>query len=107
MPIPAVEAFDAAWVQPLGPELRRHALDDPGGIKVLVRGSSNAVMVGRVTADRAYEIAEDMGAAWGRRLPEPMHDRQTWAATLDEQGSFSLDDDSMVVEVERSTNKPS
>ena len=33
MPIPAVEAFGAAWVQPLGPELRQHALDDPKSIK--------------------------------------------------------------------------
>ena len=31
MPISAV--FDAAWVQPLGPELRQHALDDPKDIK--------------------------------------------------------------------------
>ena len=76
-------------------------------IKVLVRGASNALKVDQVTADRAYEIAENMGAAWGRRLPEPMRDRQTWVAKLDEQGSFSLDDNSMLVEVERSTSKPS
>jgi len=76
-------------------------------IKVLVHGSSNAITVEQVTADRAYEVAGDMGAAWGRPLPELMRNRQAWAAKLDEEGSFSADDESMFVEVERSAGTPS
>lgn len=73
-------------------------------IKVLVRGSSNAITVEQVTADRAYAVAEDMGAAWNRPLPESMRDRQAWAEGLEERGSFSVDDGSMVIQVERSVS---
>jgi hypothetical protein len=75
-------------------------------IKVLVHGSSNVITVQRVTAERAYEVAESMGAAWGLPLPEPMRDRHTWVAKLDEKGAFSVDDDSMAVRVQRSADQP-
>lgn len=74
-------------------------------IKVLVRGKSNAIAVDQVTADHAYEVAESMGAAWNRSLPELMRDRQAWAARLEKEGSFSADDDSMTVRVECSPSE--
>jgi len=76
-------------------------------INVLVYGSSHAITVEQVAAERAYEVAESMGVAFNRPLPESMRDRQTWAAKLEEEGSFSADDGSMAVKVMRSTGEPS
>ena len=74
-------------------------------INVIVHGKSNAITVDRVTAEKAYEVAQNMGAAWGRPLPESMRNRQTWLAKLDEEGAFSVDDDSIAVRVKRSTSE--
>jgi hypothetical protein len=84
-----------------GAEVNNSTLYD---IRVLVHGSSNAITVEQVTAEKAYEVAQNMGAAWGRLLPEPMRDRQAWIAKLDEEGLFAVDDASIVVKVKRSAS---
>lgn len=66
MPISAVEAFDGAWVQPLDPELRQHALDDPRGI-----------MPGDWLADlgtlRQVEYVDTIGVAVGNGVVHIVH----------------------------------
>lgn len=74
-------------------------------INILVHTKGNAISVEQVTAERAYEVAENIGMAWNRALPEPMRERQTSAARLDEEGSFSVDDDSIAVNMRRSAGQ--
>lgn len=68
-------------------------------VRVHVAPSANPFHATGVPARRAWVIADNFCAAWGRRLPHSMSNPDRWVAELEADGSFTGGNDGIAIEV--------
>lgn len=71
-------------------------------IKVRIGGMAKAITVEGVSATAAHEVAYNMCAAWGRRLPEAVFKVEHWTAKLEEDGTYEFESSEIQILVQRS-----